>query len=140
MASRIYINLLVSLLFFFLAMHTESRIDLPFRKIHITIANELDGDKNLLLHCWSRDDDLGTHNLPIHASYGFHFRTDFFYLTWFNCQFNWLNDSNQIVHYVMGLYYEGRNKCTNCSWVVKSSGPCMHNFDAHNLKCYRWRE
>ena len=138
MASYIYINLFAALLFLLLVGSAES--NWPFKKVHVTIANELGGDVDLLAHCWSMHDDLGNHNLPIHAFFGFHFRTDLIFETIFTCQFDWMNDAHKIVQHTIDIYRAGRDKCTNCSWIITPNGPCMHNFEAHSLNCHTWTD
>lgn len=135
MASCIHNNLLVSLLFLFLTTCAASQ---PLRKVHVTIANELGRDVVLLAHCWSFDDDLGIHRLALHASFEFSFRTDLIYQTFFKCQFHWINENHQITQHSTDMYAANQDKCRNCSWIITPDGPCMHNFDAHNLNCYRW--
>lgn len=129
MASSIRICLLLA----FLSLYLHTCAASWFGKVHVTIANELGGDLVLTAHCYSRDDDLGFHTLPLHASFEFSFRHHFVIDTKFTCSFEWTGN----LHWYK-IYDHDRDTCKNCSWIITPTGPCMHNFDAHSLNCYYW--
>lgn len=61
-----------------------------FGKNHVTINNGLPGpNPPLILHCKSRDDDLGIHTVLLNQSYDWSFRMNFFETTLFSCDFVW---------------------------------------------------
>ncbi|RDX82151.1 S-protein-like 2, partial [Mucuna pruriens] len=59
-------------------------------KTHVYIKNSLGVD--LLIHCKSRDNDLGVQLLHPNDTFGFGFRVNLFGTTLFYCSFQWGND------------------------------------------------
>ncbi|KAJ4833319.1 hypothetical protein Tsubulata_029648, partial [Turnera subulata] len=57
--------------------------------VHVTNAFTND-DQPLLLHCWSRDQDLGNHTLYSGGDFSFHFQQRFLPpATHFTCDMKW---------------------------------------------------
>ncbi|WOH13998.1 hypothetical protein DCAR_0933513 [Daucus carota subsp. sativus] len=82
-------------------------------KFHINITNRLPNPP-LILHCKSKDDDLGYHNLTINQLYTWSFRDNFWDTTLFWCNF-WYNRKhagfdvyNRHIRCDNTCYYEAR--------------------------------
>ncbi|GFP88216.1 hypothetical protein PHJA_000965300, partial [Phtheirospermum japonicum] len=77
-----------------------------YPKIHITFYNRLpeNPSKPLLVHCKSRDDNLGTHMLTHGQSWEFSFCAVLF-LTKFKCDLHW-NGLNLIVAYDVNWFHQ----------------------------------
>ncbi|RYR15311.1 hypothetical protein Ahy_B04g072050 [Arachis hypogaea] len=102
----------------------------------VTIANSLDGNLDLTVHCKSHDDDLGAVVLHPNQTYIFSFKIRFFGGTLFFCSFRWKNACHWF-----DIYKEGRDeeKCLGfCKWYVKQSGPCMISNFGGKPYCYGW--
>jgi len=57
------------------------------KKVHVKITNRLSQNKDLLVHCKSREDDLGEHSLKSGDSYEFSFGEKFLWTSHFFCGF-----------------------------------------------------
>lgn len=61
-----------------------------FSRLHVDIANRLPQNAApLQLHCRSKDDDMGYHNLSVNQIYSWKFRMNFWGSTLFYCDFWW---------------------------------------------------
>ncbi|KAK6941591.1 Plant self-incompatibility S1 [Dillenia turbinata] len=60
-----------------------------FEQTHVQIQNGLDEGVELSVHCKSKNDDLGFHDLPFQADHTFSFRPNFWGTTLFYCSFKW---------------------------------------------------
>ncbi|WOG83199.1 hypothetical protein DCAR_0102373 [Daucus carota subsp. sativus] len=61
-----------------------------FSKLHVEITNALSQDvPPLQLHCRSKDDDMGYHNLSVNELYAWKFNMNFWGTTLFYCDFWW---------------------------------------------------
>lgn len=127
--SNIRIESLLMLLFLSLTMCSAG----IFSKVHVKITNDLGVGLVLNLHCKSRDDDFGTHVLPLHDSFQFSFRPNVIWTTIFACSFQWKGG-----YHVLDIYNHNKDSCTNCTWSIVPSGPCKYNFDAKVYDCYTW--
>ncbi|KAF7851098.1 hypothetical protein BT93_L4559 [Corymbia citriodora subsp. variegata] len=99
-------------------------------KTRVQIFNSLPGEVTLTVHCKSKDDDLGFHQIPPNGSWEFHFKANFVGSTLFFCSMQW---SDQF-HY-FDIYIEKRDydRCKYvCPWYVRPSGPCFNNTDCEN--------
>lgn len=94
--------------------------------IHVTITNTLEDNSNLIVHCKSGDDDLGSHLLHYGQRYGFIFKNNFWGTTLFFCTFRWKG----VLHW-FDIYKEGRDYgvCTSCNWFIEKAGPCLARFE-----------
>lgn len=88
----------------------------------------------LTVHCKSKEDDLGAHELAKGAFYEFKFMPDVILLkTQFFCGFQWTGQP--LRHF--DVYIEERDVevCTFCPWLAKLNGPCLQ---LDYSKCYPW--
>ncbi|PIA36549.1 hypothetical protein AQUCO_03300023v1 [Aquilegia coerulea] len=65
-------------------------------KMHVFIENELGPNNTLTVHCKSKDDDLGEHNVDFQDNYEWSFYENFFFTTLYWCRI-WWYDHHQLV-------------------------------------------
>nr|KYP64440.1 hypothetical protein KK1_019037 [Cajanus cajan] len=107
-----------------------------FPTIHVRVTNTLEGGLDLTVHCKSGDDDIGVQFLHPNAFFQFKFHINFFGTTLFFCGFRW----KDAFHW-FNIYDGNRdeNRCKNCYWIVKKSGPCLFAND-NSTDCYSWNK
>ncbi|CAL0304032.1 unnamed protein product [Lupinus luteus] len=102
---------------------------------HIYIKNGLDKGTPLMIHCKSRDDDLGVHVLKYDEEWKFQFQINFHQSTLFFCGFTW----DGTLHW-FDIYDWSRDKsvCTpDCKWSITRENPCLYDYDTHQYElCY----
>ncbi|WVY96757.1 hypothetical protein V8G54_028908 [Vigna mungo] len=102
-----------------------------FIKWHVYVMNELNNE-SLLVHCKSKDDDLGSHKLFEGGNFTWSFRTDFLHTTLFWCHVKKDNNNNnndngcdRTASFDV-FWYDERlfQKChwKNCLWRVRDDG------------------
>jgi len=101
---------------------------------HVNIANNLDNNLDLTIHCKSKDDDLGVHLLHNGDTYGFKFRDSIFGNTQFYCSFQWTGEFHRFDVYIES---EDSKICHNCNWSAKNSGPCRTT-TYEGYICFQW--
>jgi len=122
------------LLIILLIIEVRATIDPP---VTVTIINkvvELPNPQSIIVHCRSRDDDLGNHTLRFGESYSFSFRPIIFPITkntLFYCSFVW--PLSPYFHY-LDIYDESNDKCKNCTWKINVDGGCLNNYP-----CGHWK-
>lgn len=88
---------------------------------HVSIKNKLGSGKNMTLHCQSKDDDLGEHNIAYGDEFSWDFSDNIFGTTLFFCDLGW----ERVQEYHFDAYSFGRDnvRCnTGCSWLVSAEG------------------
>ncbi|CAA0816559.1 Plant self-incompatibility protein S1 family [Striga hermonthica] len=96
--------------------------ELILNKSRVLVSNGL-RDDNITIHCYSSDDDLGTHQLTYGANFSWHFRTNLFDTTKFYCDFNTKYGSGKYGVFTWKLSVD---YCGNfCIWIVVKVGPCL---------------
>ena len=90
-------------------------------KVRVTILNNLSNIQNLLLiHCKSKDDDVGTQIVAFNKTYECEFRVNLFKSTLFYGAFNW---GNVAAPFDMFIAKRDEPRCrTLCAWVVRDQG------------------
>ena len=89
--------------------------------VRVNITNGLaQPTPQITVHCKSKDDDLGFHDLAPSATWGFHFHPRFVTGTLFFCSFAWPGN----FHYY-DIYDYNRDSCNDCCWIVRENGPCL---------------
>ena len=107
----------------------------------VTIRNNI-SDPNptkMTLHCKSKDDDLGFHDLNFGGIYDFTFGTQFFWYfakTLFYCSFTWPADSRR--HY-LDVFDQSRDQCHNCSWTINKTGGFLDLHTQDLTYFYEWK-
>ncbi|GER50093.1 plant self-incompatibility protein S1 family [Striga asiatica] len=94
------------------------------KKIRMRIYNNLGNNYTLSLHCKSKDNDLGEHEVNNGHSYAWKFRNNFWGRTLFFCGMDWAKNSG-----VFDIYVENRDasRCRDCIWRVTEDGVRGYN-------------
>ncbi|KAK8508640.1 hypothetical protein V6N11_037600 [Hibiscus sabdariffa] len=110
-----------------------SRAGLLPHKAQVLIYNYLGSGTDFIVHCKSKDDDLGIRHIAYGNYFQFNFRPSFFGNTLFFCSMQW----NGTTHW-FDIYVQTRDQfiCDTCVWKVKTNGPCLF---AYYVTCYQWR-
>ncbi|KAK9065774.1 hypothetical protein SSX86_015175 [Deinandra increscens subsp. villosa] len=112
----------------FLALYIHETTSVP-HQFEVHIMNGLGGpDDTLITHCWSKDDDLGTHVLLTNQEHSWAFRDQF--LKWkhtvFYCQFKWNNlyKKFEVINTSWPNVCGKKNTagCRTYRWWVRSNG------------------
>ena len=129
---------LITLLTFFLVI-LQCRADLLSKKTTVMINNL--GHVDLIVHCKSKDDDLGVQTIHSGTFWSFSFKPNWFGGTDFYCKFQW-SGSPQI--YWFDIYEEKRDVhfCLDCHWSISpnASGPCRTSGETGESNCYEWNK
>ena len=89
-------------------------------KRHVSITNDLGLGSVLKIHCQSKDNDLGIHNLTFHNTFRWKFKSNAFVAnTEFYCSMWWGNKSGSF-----DVYKATRDddKCKDCKWSIRIDG------------------
>ena len=103
----------------------------------VLITNNLGSNLDLVVHCKSKNDDLGAHLLHNGETYNFGFKPNIFGTTLFFCRFQW---SPNDVHW-FDIYDAGggtSSECTTCVWSVIPAGPCRFMPSTNTYVCFPW--
>ncbi|ONI26945.1 hypothetical protein PRUPE_1G057000 [Prunus persica] len=91
----------------------------------VIATNDLGAEMNI--HCKSKQDDLGSHLIPIKGKYEFSLRPNFCGTTQFYCSFQWGTE----FHY-SDICIDSRDfkfcDTNKCLWSIIPKGPCMWNY------------
>ncbi|KAG4149842.1 hypothetical protein ERO13_D05G357766v2 [Gossypium hirsutum] len=122
--------------------HDNSRWIHPwFKTWHIYAVNELSKDQTLLVHCKSKDDDLGIHNLTVGSEFTWKFRPRFFGGTLFWCYMAYDN-----LHASFKAFWDDQalyNVCDwgTCFWIAKDDGIYIRNIPKNRDDYYcNWEQ
>ncbi|RDX81250.1 S-protein-like 2, partial [Mucuna pruriens] len=88
----------------------------PIAKTNVQVANILNNGLSFTIHCKSKDDDLGVHEIPKGGTYKFEFRRNFFGRTLFFCGIRW--SGGFIVYDIYKTSRDFRRCSTQCYWEV----------------------
>ncbi|CAL5184811.1 unnamed protein product [Lathyrus oleraceus] len=92
----------------------------------------------LTVHCKSKNDDLGFHNLAFGETYMFSFRPLVFpptANTLFFCSFTW--PRNPYRHY-LDIYDQAKDDCQTCNWRISKTGGCKSSKEDPEF-CQNWK-
>ncbi|KAG5531608.1 hypothetical protein RHGRI_026279 [Rhododendron griersonianum] len=105
-------------------------------KTNVRILNELGTD--LLIHCKSKDDDLGSHVIPFEGSYGWSFNPNFFLTTLFYCHMRWAGHHDEYFN----VYDAKRDafRCySDCVVAVLQPAICLYDPKIKDYTpCFGW--
>ncbi|KAJ0013529.1 hypothetical protein Pint_21529 [Pistacia integerrima] len=107
-------------------------------RVHIINALSHDND-NLIIHCYSLDDDLGEHNLRVGDEFTFKFGRHVILTTRFWCDMKYGSDHSKTID----VFTEniGDKYCchTNkCFWSIREDGIYFSNNNQSWVKWYDW--
>lgn len=118
---------------------------LPIHTYHLHVVNQLSGNQDLLVHCKSKNNDLGIHHLGIGNEFKWDFRENY----WGNTLF-WCFVSTEQKHTQFNAFWPEkdhhwlRDRCgkssRQCSWIVKDDGIYLWNVPGSLLDfVYKWQ-
>ncbi|KAK8479354.1 hypothetical protein V6N12_074553 [Hibiscus sabdariffa] len=108
---------------------TEVRRNMLYQTWHVHAVNGLSNNKILLIHCKSRDDDLGERNLTAGNEFQWKFKTNVFGTTLFWC---FMASRSDHVHAKFNVFLDNEDlfyRCNwkNCIWIAKDDGIYLKN-------------
>ena len=111
------------------------KISNPRDPTAVTINNKMNIGAIIIVHCKSKDNDLGRHFLAPTEGYRFSFHPNFFIsTTLFFCQIEWPGNSRYIDAYVQK---RDQDRChSDCCWNIVPTGAC----DCHSGYCIPWNK
>jgi len=106
-----------------------------FIKWHVYVVNELNNKQSLLVHCQSKDDDLGSHQLSQGGNFTWTFRVNFSHSTLFWCHVKRDNNNGCDSGASFDVFWYDEHlfrKChwKNCLWKVRDDGIYLTTFYA----------
>lgn len=117
---------------------------IDFERWHIHILNGLSHGQSLFVHCKSKDDDLGIHDLSFGSEFNWSFRVNFWGTTLFWCYLRKSNDKSVsfeafwVEKTSIWLYY--RCYKYNCIWTAKHDGIYLKdNPVGRDVLVHRWK-
>ncbi|KAL7147234.1 hypothetical protein ABFS83_06G094500 [Erythranthe nasuta] len=108
-----------------------------FEKIHVTVGNDIPGE-TINIHCYSTEDNLGSHDLAYGANFSWDFRVNVWGTTKFWCDITTKHGSGNYGVYTkhVAVYCNGVFQ-----WLVKEKGPCLIMTElGNNLYCQDWKK
>ncbi|KAF8031451.1 hypothetical protein BT93_D0612 [Corymbia citriodora subsp. variegata] len=88
----------------------------------------------LTVHCKSKNDDLGFHDIATGGTWEFSFRPNFFGRTLYFCSLSWPGQFRRF-----DIYVQSRDKCQNCLRNISPDYPCRLSFKTKEIvQCYPW--
>ena len=118
----------------------ESKVQLPFSKWQVTILNDL--NSTLVVHCKSKDNDLGEHVIVSGDKWFWNFKENIWQTTLFWCNFR--SNDGQTSGDV--FWPERKNRLSdqckdhNCIWSARRFGVYLYFASINEyLIAYRWK-
>lgn len=110
-----------------------------FNKFHVHVGNGL-SNATFNAHCYSKDDDLGTHVLPGQAEFSWKFRINLKANTKFFCKTWWAKGRLDFVSFhVEEKFLMDDCGATTCVWTARDDGMYLYRYKNHSLvKTYDW--
>lgn len=113
------------------------------KQVQVAVANKLSNNKILLVHCKSKDDDLGVRNVQINQNFSWIFTPNFWGTTLFWCYVAPDNNSHASFksYHDDGKYlnYCKMGSPINCQWVAKDDGIYLTNFANKSYDMFRFK-
>ncbi|KAB2012049.1 hypothetical protein ERO13_D09G053014v2 [Gossypium hirsutum] len=127
-------NLSLSLIFFMVLL-TWSDCVYEERTVVIQISNNISQATDLMVHCKSKNDDLGAHVIPFSNTWQFHFRPNFWGTTLYFCKMVWEGETKWF-----DIFNAERDNpyCHLCKWSIVPTGPCRLDVDINKTVCFNW--
>ncbi|CAI0436802.1 unnamed protein product [Linum tenue] len=99
--------------------------------------NQIEGGPKLMVHCKSRQDDLGVRWLEPGKSFEWSFHPHFFAKTLYFCAFRWEHGAHLVW---FDIYKQQRDEevCKQCQWAIRRDGPCLAVSGSE--MCYHYRD
>ncbi|KAK9002152.1 hypothetical protein V6N11_024840 [Hibiscus sabdariffa] len=120
---------------------TKDKPNSLFSTWHVHVVNGLSNNKILLVHCKSKDDDLGERHLTVGSETQWHFRLAAFGSTLFFC---FMASESDHVHVRLDVFWEDKvlfRYCNwqSCIWTARDDGIYLKNIpDNHDVFMHGW--
>ncbi|CAN1144722.1 S-protein homolog 11 [Linum perenne] len=107
---------------------------------HVYVTNELGAKESLIVHCQSKDNDLGIHYIDDGVTYTWRFKLDIFLITEFWC---YVAPVHSAVHAHFTAYVDNREPIfygqDHIYWVIKRKGVCIKDNKTDKISImYKW--
>lgn len=135
-------KILLSLILLSFCLFPERQVFANFftDKFHIHVKNGLSDNQNLLrIHCQSKNDDLGFHDLNVGEEFEWSFRVNFQDTTLYFCHFWWknLDASFDTFNFTFARRFCGTSPNV-CYWLVKENGFYFSGLNNPSIGDYSW--
>ncbi|PQM37544.1 uncharacterized protein Pyn_28287 [Prunus yedoensis var. nudiflora] len=107
---------------------SKSEVFPEFTKWHVYVVNGLNDNQTLLVHCNSKEDDLGIQNLSQGANTTWSFRTNFVHSTLFGCYMSKANAHAALKVFWQDIYLFQKCNWKNCIYIAKDDGVYIKDF------------
>ncbi|XP_059654862.1 S-protein homolog 5-like [Cornus florida] len=110
-------------------------IDEPI-DVHVIDRFDINTTPKLIIHCKSKDDDLGEHTLSSGDDFHWHFRVNFMRTTLFFCTMRW---GQKVLSF--DVFDAAHNRCKatlKCFWSIGEDGVYFGDGHSPNYLVYRW--
>ncbi|KAK8614892.1 hypothetical protein V6N13_068681 [Hibiscus sabdariffa] len=120
---------------------TKDQLNSYLRTWYVHVVNGLSNNKILLVHCKSKDDDLGEHHLSVGSETQWHFKINLIRSTLFFC---YMASESDHVHVRLDVFWYDSKlfyMCNweHCIWIAKDDGIYLTNLrDKHDSFMHRW--
>lgn len=106
-------------------------------KLRVHVHNNLPANNNLLVHCYSKDDDLGYHTLGVGQQFQWPFCANFLPTTLYSCTLTWVSKTASFEAFKEKIWGTSGE---NYHWIAKSDGIYFSGdaYPADQQKKYDW--
>ncbi|XP_047318615.1 self-incompatibility protein S1-like [Impatiens glandulifera] len=125
------IVLVVAIMVLFGCGQTKVVSGILLEKVHVYLTNELASGNDLTVHCKSKDNDLGVHQIVYNGTYEWTFRNNIWDTTLFWCDLQW---GQPMVTGSCHAYEADRDqrRCRKrCMWKIKEMGLYSFNMNTN---------
>ena len=114
---------------------------IPTTTWHVHVVNNLSNNQTLFLHCKSKEDDLGEHNLTAGTEFTWKFKQNFFQTTLFWCYLRKPDKFCSIFNvFWKEDFFQFRCSYKNCIWIAKVEGIYLKNIpEGHDELWQKWK-
>ncbi|GLT62135.1 hypothetical protein SLA2020_347940 [Shorea laevis] len=103
----------------------------PLQEWHVRIVNKMSRGHRLFIHCKSKDDDLGKHDIRVGAEFSWGFKTNYWGTTLFWC---YMRKDIYKAHASFNVFWSSyddwlsyRCDSSDCIWTAKNDGIYLRN-------------
>ncbi|CAA0817129.1 Unknown protein [Striga hermonthica] len=103
----------------------------------VKVQNDINEGESVSVHCYSSEDDLGTHHLSYGSAIHWNFQVNVWRTTKFWCDFSTKRGSGNYGVYTRKVHV----RCGYvCVWMIRAGGPCLLQTNYHNQPwCQSWK-
>ncbi|KAM0985638.1 hypothetical protein ACFX13_013115 [Malus domestica] len=104
-------------------------------RAHVRIINNLRPDLNLIIHCKSKNADVGTHLILYEQNFEVDFTLNFWGTTLYFCSMAW---KYSLEYFYIYIQDRDQRLCKVYVWSIRATGLCMFNYKTGKYICYGW--